>query len=83
MRKMFKNIPIGSIIYPCVRKGASLKYRKTVHLRKFKKVTGCEIERVKDKQKSRVYTYDLEVYWNIVKLGTGPCALKPVHWSRF
>lgn len=83
MRKMFKNIPIGSIIYPCVKKGAVSWYKRTVHLRKFKKVNGCTIQRLKDKEEFEVYHYDLTQYWNIVKLGKGPCALKPVPWSKY
>ena len=50
MRKQFKNIPIGSIITPCVERGAAASFKRSAHLRKFIKVHGCGTQRMKDNE---------------------------------
>lgn len=81
MRKQFKNIPIGSIITPCVKRGACINFKRTAHLRKFIKVDGCSIKRLKDNLELR--SDEACVYWNIVKLGCGPTAFRFTSWSKF
>ena len=81
MRKQFKNIPIGSIITPCANKRAKVSFKKTKHLRRFRKDNGCMITRIRDNQISQ--EDDLSLYWNIEKLGIGPTAWRFTSWSKY
>ena len=82
MRKQFKNIPLGSIITPCVKKGAHPSFKRTAHLRKFSKYHGSAIKRLDD---GEIFDCrdEQKVFWNIVKLAKGPTSLSPTPWSRF
>lgn len=81
MRKQFKNIPIGSIITPCVKRGAAASFKRSAHLRKFIKVHGCGIQHMKD---NKTFNEDNQTnYWNIVKVGKGPTSYRVVCWSKF
>ena len=81
MRKQFKNIPIGSIITPCANKHASAQFKKTKHLRRFRKDNGCMITRLKDGQSSQ--ETNLSLFWNIKKMGEGPTAFRFTSWSKY
>lgn len=81
MRKQFKNIPIGSIITPCVKRGAATSFKRSAHLRKFTKIHGCGIVRMRDKEFFE--EKDQLGYWNIVELGNGPKKYSITSWSKF